>query len=429
MGLFDWLRGRKKEVTGTAGAVEGATPADPREELRREVEAVLRARPEVTSVEPAPEGYGFSIKRGEQEHSIYLDNLFAETRELPPEERRLRILHFLSILDETGTVDWEEAQPMLRLVLRACTANTLVTPDGKIASPLARPFLPFLSTMVVVDAPTSMQYVGQPQLEEWGVGADEVFAAAGRNLDRFTAEAELYDERHGPLLTLPEDDYAASQLLVPGWLAGFAGRVEGRPLAIVPERSTVFVGGDANPELVQSLAERAQREFLAANRSVSPAVYTVDEAGSVIPFVPEGATPLARLVRRGHAILGAREYAEQKGVLEAFHERHEIDLFVAELKLVGLEGGRTVSYCVWPDGVEGLLPRADLAAVCGGEPETPGAWHAMVPFGQALEIGKGRWTRGEVAFGPERIRIGGDFSPEQIEAFKKAAVTPEDVAA
>ncbi len=50
-------------------------------------------------------------------------------------------------------------------------------------------------------------------------------------------------------------------------------RVEGSPLAIIPERSTLFVDGDARPGLVRWLADKAQREFEPSTLGISSAVY------------------------------------------------------------------------------------------------------------------------------------------------------------
>lgn len=425
MGIFDFFK--RKPPPAAAPANERVRNVDPREVLLREAEAVLRSDPKNGKVSRLENQFGLAVERNGDTRQVYLNNLFAETRELPPEERRNRILFFLTSISEDHDEGWDEVQSMLRLVLRPCTANALIAPDGQLDVPMARPAMPFLNALVVVDRPTSMAYVSQKLAEGWEVTPEEVFAAASKNLGAFEGELEVYDRRHGPLFTLPgTDDYAASRLLVPGWLASFQGKVEGRrPLAIVPERSTLFVGGDANPELVKWLAETAQREFDAANRSISPAVYTVDDAGQVVPYQRTDA--LGPLLRRGHAILAAREYSEQKAVLDAFHEKHDLDLFVATATLMMMKDGRPFSYCVWPDGIEALLPRTDMVVVMGGEPNTPGAWSHMLPFERAREIGGALWTQGEVRFGPERFRVSGSFSPEQRAAFEKAAAAPESL--
>ena len=431
MGLFDFFKRKPAPAPVGPSAPAPQNVLDPRELLMREAEAVLRADPGNDSVTRLTDDLGFALERGGSKRHVYLHNLFAETRDMSPEARQARVLFFLRSLTEDGTdgEGWDEVQPHLRLVVRPSTANTLVNPEkAELTLPMARGYLPQLNQLVAIDRPTSMAYVGPGQLEGWGVGEEEVFAAAARNLVEFPAEVEVYDRTRGTILTLAQgDDYAASRFLIPGWLAGLAGQVQGRPVAIVPERSTVLVGGDANPELVRWLAETAQREFQAATRSVSPAVYTVDYAGQVVPYLRPGREPLDRLVQRGHLLLLAREYADQKNVLDALHRRADVDLFVATCTLSQLEGGRVVSYAVWPDGIEALLPQVDVLVVSGGEPKTPSAWTALVPFARAREIAADQIRDGEVKFGPARLRVSGAFSEEQKRAFLAASIKLEEL--
>jgi hypothetical protein len=411
----------KGERGGRAKPSESVVPADPKKELCDEVKAAICANPDNEDVEALPDGFGFQFNHGTMTFTVQLDNLFAETRGMDQATRRERIERFLSFVDETDKSDWEDVRQRLRLVLRSAAYGT-VSSAGKYVIPVIRPFVPGLSRMAVVDGETSMALVAASDLEMWGVDADEVFAVAERNSMRLGALPELYDEMHGPRLTLPDDEYAASSLLLPGWLAAFGEKVEGRPLAIVPERATVFVGGDGNPEMVRALSEAAEREFLAAPRAISPAVYTVDDAGVVIPYQPEGSHPFARKVRRGHLVNLAHAYDEQAALLESNHSQLDVDLFVAQMSLIGFEDGRTTSYCVWPSGIEGLLPRAEL--ICVRLSEEPND-HRFVPFERALEIGAGLWSRGEVPVGPERIRVSGVFSAQQIDAFRASAVVLE----
>ena len=142
---------------------------------------------------------------------------------------------------------------------------------------------------------------------------------------------ELYDEEHGPLWTVEtRDTYETSRLLRPGFLASFAGRVEGRPIAILPERSTLLIGGDARPEMVERLSESAERGVRGCvPRCLTPALYTVDDAGRVVPYVHPGQDVLANRVRLAHVRLALAEYSAQKEELDALHEAQEVDLFVA----------------------------------------------------------------------------------------------------
>jgi hypothetical protein len=315
------------------------------------------------------------------------------------------------------------------LAVRPCIFASGATPGtGLVSSFVARGFAPFLDAMLVVDTPSSIGYVSRATLEKWPVDENEAFAAALRNLaTQATAQLERYSDTHGPVWHLPgEDVYATSRLLLPGWLASMRGRIDGRVLAIIPERSTLLIGGDADPELVRWLAEAAQREFASSVRSLSPAVYTLDAwAARVVPYTPDRTSGTATMVRVGHAILRARTYEEQKNELDAYYEKNGVDLFVASATLMRLEDGRPYDYCVWTEGVEAVLPVTDVVVAGGGAKRGGSRWMATVPFGVAREIGGRLWTAASLPFGPERFRVSGAITPEQKAALL-AASRPTD---
>jgi len=97
-------------------------------------------------------------------------------------------------------------------------------------------------------------------------------------------------------------------LLVPGWLASFRGRVDGKPVAIAPHRDLVLVGGDARPDLVARLLAMAEREFEGSNRRLSPCVYTTDANGALVPYAAAEGTPLAVKLRLAERTLALYEY-------------------------------------------------------------------------------------------------------------------------
>lgn len=420
MGLFDIFK-----------KVKSAAPPDPRDVFAREVELVLRDDARVTAVERIVEKFALRVNRGGKESTVFLQNVFAETRELSPAARAEKIRWFLASLPDDKEWGWEEARQNLVLAVRASTYGAGPGTTGELMPPrAAREFAPFLDATLVIDEPASMAYASRERLEKWGVDEEQAFAVALRNTSELaTRPLELYSDTHGPVWHLPgEDVYASSRLLLPGWLASMKDRVEGRPLAIIPERSMLFVGGDARPELVKWLADTAQREFESTPRGISPAVYTVDETtGLVVPYRPAGADATTNSVRMGHAKLHAQTYQEQREALESHYEKTGVDLFVANVTLIQLEDGRLYSYCAWVDEVEGMLPITDLVMATGGTKEDGTFWLASVPFETARKIGGTLWTSGKVPFGPERYRVSGAISPEQKAALLDASRPPEEL--
>lgn len=412
MGLFDIFRRTK--------AVE-SPPPDPRELFAREVEQVLAQDDSVRAVVPDPENFAISVKVGEEDYVLYLANAYAETRDLSPEDRRNHIRRLISVVQPLTEVAWEEARSNLMLTVRACTFGA--NPEADKGSYLGRPFVPFLEATLVLDEPDSMRYLVRSQLERWQVAEEEAFAVAMQNAaSAATAPLELYASTHGSAWHVPgEDVYASSRLLLPGWLESMKDRVEGRPLAIIPERSMLFVGGDARPEMVRWLADAAQREHDASNRSISPAVYTVDEAGTVVPYRSTGGDEIANLVRMGHTKLLGQTYEEQKALLEPYYEKIGFDVFVATVSVLRLNDGRPLSWCTWAEGIESLLPKTDVVMVGGSAHEERSTWRASVPFEIAKGIAGALWTTAEVPFGPERFKASGAISPDQKAALLAAS--------
>jgi hypothetical protein len=156
-----------------------------------------------------------------------------------------------------------------------------------------------------------------------------------------------------------DDSYESSRLLLPGWLASFATKVKGRPVAIAPHRSFVLVGGDGDEACLERLIETARREYEASPRNVSPGLYTVDAGGAVVPLVLAGDHRLASQVALGHVLLASTEYQAQQ---QSLQQKYGDDLFVASYRGVQLEGGELLSYTTWTEGVASLLPQADQIA-------------------------------------------------------------------
>jgi Protein of unknown function (DUF1444) len=273
---------------------------------------------------------------------------------------------------------WEQARSKLRPVLRGVTFAAGVV-DGSKAL-VSRPALPFLIEAVVVDEPTSMAYVNRSSLTEWGVTADEVFATARANLAATTPRRDAQPGDGAAIIRFVDtgDGYFTSMLLVDGFLAGLAPRVGGRPVAFVPDRDTLIVVGD-QPEVLTSIYEMVEQQYREAPRSISPAGYTVDDRGTVVPYAAPAGSPLAAVVHRAGVLLAAGEYSAQKEVLDAAHERDGIDIFVASVLLVEPPGAPLMSVTVWAPGVDTLLPQADFVACPPAEP-SEGAPPLTVPF-------------------------------------------------
>jgi hypothetical protein len=354
-------------------------PASPHDLFAAEVQEALRATLRVTSIEYVPADFSLLFELGGK-RTIFLGNVFAETREKSPKERRQRIERFVQALCTVPArkVDWEEARERLVPLLRGSNMVLHVGSDTD-RLPIRRAFAPFLLEFVGLDSPDSLEYVSPSVLSGWAVQQDEVFGAAHRvAAEAFANDVEPFDADapYGIWHVGRDDNYESSRLLVQGWLAAFEGKVMGRPVAIVPHRSCLIVGGDGNDRCLHRLVESALTEYKAAPRRISPALYTVDDGGAVIPLVLPRSHPLAREVTRGHRVLAATTYTEQQ---EALQIRLGEDIFVASCLDVKDKHGTEFTFTTWGHEVTSLLPRAERVAVDAG-PSLVVTWDVLVEY-------------------------------------------------
>ncbi|WP_394847369.1 hypothetical protein LZC95_07875 [Pendulispora brunnea] len=301
---------------------------------------------------------------------VHLENIFSETRDMSTEQRKLRIIVAYGSIGAPPVDAWSQVCGALVPVLRSATYSIGTWAQQPGAAPIRRPFLPFLDEIVVMDQPTTMMPILRAMVSLWNVDEQTVFAVADSRKGLFSAPSvRLYDDKDGPLWIVQcEDAYEASRLLVPGWLASFRGRVEGEPIAIMPQRSIVMIGGDRRPALIKRLLDKAAREFAVSTRGLSPALYSVDAEGRVIPYERAGHDELAVAVRVAHHELAYAEYEAQREVLNRIHASQKRDVYISRY-IVVVNGDKTEaqSCAVWPKKIRTYLPRAERVILTPSE--------------------------------------------------------------
>jgi hypothetical protein len=387
------------------------------DEFADEALAIVRAAPEVTTAERTSDDFGIVYKLGERTGRIVLHNLFEEMSDLDPEERRSRLRLVIGSMMSSGETprDWIGVRDLLRPVLRS--VSFVGNADMIAMGPIWRTFAPFLVELVVIDAPTTMSYVTRGDLDRWGVTAADAYRAARDNLP---GETQLLIAKTGgedaTWMVDSRDSYESSRLVLPGWLAGFAERVGGRPVAIVPHRGMLWVTAAENEAHLAILCDAAEKEFDASPRSISPAMYSVDDDGEVVPFHVDVTHALADRIHAGHLLLAEHEYGLQQQRVEADLDREGVDLFVATFRVLETEGRPSRSFCVWGHQVDSLLPRADLVAIFDDDGDEP----VFVPWDVVHKRVGAMWQAWE-GF-PERVRTSGYPSGAVLADLRARAV-------
>ncbi|MCB9562357.1 MAG: DUF1444 family protein [Kofleriaceae bacterium] len=391
----------------------------PEDAFADEVLGIVRAVPEVTGAERDGDEFVIVYKIGERGGRIALHNLFHEMHELDAGERRKRLRLLIGAMMTTTEAprDWESVREALRPVLRSM--SFVGNPDMSSMSPVWRGFSPFLAELVVIDAPTTMSYVTRADLDRWGISPVEALRAARGNLPIETAMIRAQtggDEDDATWMVHSQDSYESSRLLLPGWLASFGDKVGGTPVAIVPHRGMLWVTSAESHAHVQILIDAAAKEFDDSPRAISPALYTIDGDGGVVPFEVERTHPLVDKIRAGHLRLADHEYGVQQQRLEAELERDGVDLFVASFRVLESEGGPRHSFCVWGHQVPSLLPEADLVAVFDDDAENP----VFVPWDVVRGKVGAMWQPWDAA--PSRVRTEGYPAGPQLSELRARAV-------
>jgi hypothetical protein len=377
---------------------------------------IARRMPGVRDATYHPDKFAVELQRAEGGAAawLYLANIYQEAADVPATRRRERLEQLVRIMTAPRSEDgWDEVRERLRPVLRGQTFGQAGPPGMQ--PPLSRPALPFLHELVVVDHREAMAYVTAARLPEWGVTADEVFAAARENLARIAARSLNGPWEHdgGPaMITLIDDGdaYFTSLLLVPGWLAAVGERVGAPVVAFAPENHTLLVC--VPPDDLRPVYDLIEEQFTEASRSVSPVGYVAGPDGRTVPYSPPPSHPHAIPARRAEAVLAASEYGAQTAWLSSQYREAGIDVHVGELLAVAPPAGPAETVATWVDGVVMLLPAARSIVFA-----RDGAVEFQVPWARvAQEVD----LQPEPLLAPLRYRVEGWPSPDVMDRLRSS---------
>jgi uncharacterized protein YtpQ (UPF0354 family) len=398
--------------------------------FRAWVAAVWSRDERVESVENDGDEFALRVSRDSGTVQVFLTNLFHEVRELDEEGKAEQVLKWLDVMVGFGGSEEEGDEVTILPVLRAASfvasveLAALSAGVGDESKPktrlLYRPFLPGLCALLAFDSEKSFKYVMEGDLPTEIGTIDEAFEEATGTLSDAETVWSTRKEPAGTMMHMvTQDSYEASRLLVPGFLASLAPHVEGRPVAIVPERDQLIVAGDHSDSMIARLCETASAEWEASPRSISPALYTVDDDGNVVEYWRDGEDSLAQAVRLGHVKLALEAASRQKEYLEALHEKQGQDLFVASLHAYRREAdGRVFTVGMWGREIDALLPVCDLVDVVGDD---EGSY--LVHWRDMIEVAGSHFT--DAGLFPKRLLVSGWADEATMAKLRERAVTLE----
>ncbi len=263
-----------------------------------------------------------------------------------------------------------------------------------------------LGVGLVYDMPDSMKPISNKEIDLWGVTFYDALEAARENIRQLPPRIVGPKEGEGVYVFTTNDGYDSSRLIILDLIRQF--QVKGDYIAMAPGREMLIVAGSEDRFGLEAMVELAKKAF-EQPRTVSGVALRL--AGDEwVPWMPEASHPLYDEFRALRIESFGHDYAEQKELLDALHEKTGEDVFVASYSVMQhKDTGNRLSYCVWTKGTISLLPQAERI-VLGGEGQAP----VMAPWDKVVEIAGDLMT--PMGIYPERYRVEDFPSADQLAA-------------
>lgn len=215
-----------------------------------------------------------------------------------------------------------------------------------------------LLACLAYDWPESVQSITAENLEDWGVSVYEAMEVARRNLEETTTSYGKIGENLYCFNT--GDTYDASRLVLVDRIATF--ELAGRPVAMAPTRDHLLITGSEDDEGLSMMADLAA-QVQGGPYSLGAGALILDDGEWVDWMPPADSAAYPRFKRMAVQWLGSL-HAEQKRLLEAARSPDDDENpFVATFSAVEKPDGEVVTYCVWGEGVDTLLPVTDKLVI------------------------------------------------------------------
>jgi len=389
----------------------------------RFVEIVVRAleKAGIANVEQMADE--FALKVGDGKSTIFLSNIYANYCSASRSRRPAVLAEFVNAAVSIPSlplipVDFASVKPCLMPAIRDASHFGLMQlmqrKTGKAdrgTEVVSKPLVGGLVVALAYDTEHNITSINHENFEKWGVSLEEAFAAAKDNLWEKTDPAKMAGDG-GVYWSQWGDSYDSSRMLLTELIYRLS--VDGDPVAFVPNRNALWVTGTNNAAGLAAILKEGAESHFNQGHPVSPDLYVLVD-GKWKEYVPEDATlrdAWMKTKRRRDAI----DYAQQQELLNAIHEKEDIDIFVASYKIFERKDGLAYSACVWTKDVDSSLPRAERIAFMV-DPE--GGDHFVVPWEAAAPIVGNLLETEDLV--PVRYRVREFPNPEQIAELRRLA--------
>jgi len=172
----------------------------------------------------------------------------------------------------------DQVYPMLKPIALLATVRERALPM------LAyREFLADLIITYVIDEQRSVAFINEDHLDRWGVDVQEIHARAIANLRRRTHEQVDYvvagEGEQRIFIFNSGDGYDATRLLLSDVLAAWARELPAHLVIGIPNRDFLIGFSDANPEILQRIAQQIQADSVGREYGITDQLFTLDAGG------------------------------------------------------------------------------------------------------------------------------------------------------
>jgi len=367
----------------------------------------------------------FALKVGDGKSTIFLSNIYANYCSASRKRRPAVLAEFVNAAVSIRSLpsipaDFAAAKPGLMPAIRDASYFSIMRlmdrKDGKDRPGMEVVTKPFVGGLVIAlayDTERNITSINRESFEKWGVSLEEAFAAAKDNLWEKTDPGQVAGQG-GVYWSQWGDSYDSSRILFTELIYRLS--VDGDPVAFVPNRNELWLTGSNNSSGLAAILRDGMESHFNRGHPLSPDLYVLLD-GAWRVYVPQDASlrdAWMKIKRRRDTI----DYAQQRELLNAIHEKEGIDLFVASYNLLERKDGFAYSASVWTNGVDSSLPRAENIAFM---PDPEGGDHFVVRWEAAAPI-VGNLLQEETEFVPVRYRVREFPNADQIAELRRLAL-------
>jgi hypothetical protein len=384
---------------------------------------VTRAFQEAGIEKVAPVENDFALRVGD-EATVFLGNLYSNYCAASRSVRRAVLAEFVAAAASIPSLpsipsDFASARPSLMPVIRDAAYYSMThlmnRKIGK-ADPafdvVVKDLVAGLVVGLAYDTERNITSLNREHFDPWGVSLDEAFKAAKENLWEKTDPAR-FAGRDGVYWGEWHDSYDSSRILLTEVIYRLS--VDGDPVAFVPNRDQLWVTGANNVAGLAALLKTGMENHFKHGHPVSPDLYVLVD-GTWKLYVPEDQS-LRNLLLPMKRQRDAIDYSEQQALLNDIHKIEDVDIFVSSYKIYEKKDGTAYSACVWTNGIDSSLPKAENIAFLVDQ---EGKEHYIVPWDAAVSV-VGDLLEKEADLTPVRYRVRDFPSAQQMSRLRRFA--------